>query len=225
MDFIKLKDIVKYYSNSYLALKGVNLAIKEGEFIALMGASGSGKSTMANILGCLDSPSSGEYEFCGVKVHKLRRYERSMLRRHYMSFIFQSFNLLARMNALENVELPLVYKGMSKKKRYEKAMEALEMVGLKDHFSHTSDKLSGGQQQRVAIARAIANEPKFLLADEPTGNLDSLKSVEIMQILSSLNKQRNITILMVTHEEDMASYASRRLVFKDGNILKDSKDN
>ncbi len=220
-EFIKLRNIVKIYGsgdNAFLALKGIDLDIAEGEFVALMGPSGSGKSTMANILGCLDKASEGSYSFNGVDVFSLNRNQVALLRRNYIGFIFQGFNLLARTTALENVELPLLYRGMPKKQRREKAREALDMVGLLDWEKHTSAQLSGGQQQRVAIARAIASNPLFLLADEPTGNLDTKRSVEIMKILSSLNKKLGITILMVTHEPDMAKYASREVHFKDGEV-------
>ena len=216
-DFIKLRNIVKVYGsgeNSFLALKGIDLDIDEGEFVALMGPSGSGKSTMANILGCLDKATKGSYMFNGVDVFSLNRNETALLRRNYIGFIFQGFNLLARTTALENVELPLLYRGMPKKQRREKARQALEMVGLLEWEKHTSAQLSGGQQQRVAIA----SNPLFLLADEPTGNLDTERSVEIMEILSNLNKQLGITILMVTHEPDMAQYASREVHFRDGEI-------
>lgn len=223
--FILLKDVRKTYGkgeSAFEALKGVNLGISKGEFVALMGPSGSGKSSLANILGTLDVGSSGEYLFCGVDVFKLTQNQRALLRRNYIGFIFQGFNLLARTTALENVELPLMYRGMKKHQREEIALRALDKVGLKDWASHTSAKLSGGQQQRVAIARAIASEPLFLLADEPTGNLDTKRSVEIMEILQELNKVSGITILMVTHEPDMAKYASRELHFLDGNLLSDS---
>lgn len=219
--FISLRNIVKVYGegeNSFLALKGIDLDIEEGEFVALMGPSGSGKSTMANILGCLDKATSGSYMFNGVDVFSLNRSETALLRRNYIGFIFQGFNLLARTTALENVELPLLYRGIPKKERRKKAMEALDMVGLVGWENHTSAQLSGGQQQRVAIARAVASEPLFLLADEPTGNLDTKRSVEIMEILSSLNKDTGITILMVTHEPDMAEYATREIHFLDGQI-------
>lgn len=219
--FISLHNIVKVYGegeNSFLALKGIDLDIEEGEFVALMGPSGSGKSTMANILGCLDKATSGSYMFNGVDVFSLNRSETALLRRNYIGFIFQGFNLLARTTALENVELPLLYRGIPKKERRKKAMEALDMVGLVGWENHTSAQLSGGQQQRVAIARAVASEPLFLLADEPTGNLDTKRSVEIMEILSSLNKDTGITILMVTHEPDMAEYATREIHFLDGQI-------
>ena len=204
--------------NSFLALKGIDLDINEGEFVALMGPSGSGKSTMANILGCLDKATKGSYFFNGVDVFSLNRNETAFLRRNYIGFIFQGFNLLARTTALENVELPLLYRGVPKKQRHERARQALDMVGLLEWEKHTSAQLSGGQQQRVAIARAIASNPLFLLADEPTGNLDTKRSVEIMEILSNLNKQLGITILMVTHEPDMAQFASREVHFRDGEI-------
>lgn len=222
-DFIKLRNIVKVYGsgqNSFLALKGIDLDINAGEFVALMGPSGSGKSTMANILGCLDKATKGSYLFNGVDVFSLNRNETALLRRNYIGFIFQGFNLLARTTALENVELPLLYRGMPKKERRKKAREALDMVGLLEWEKHTSAQLSGGQQQRVAIARAIASNPLFLLADEPTGNLDTKRSIEIMEILSNLNKDLGITILMVTHEPDMAKYATREVHFRDGEINK-----
>lgn len=227
MSFIKLVDIRKSYGkgqNSFEALKGINLEISKGEFVSLMGPSGSGKSTMANILGCLDSPSSGIYDFCGVNVSLLDLKQKALLRRHYIGFIFQGFNLLPRTTALENVELPLLYRQVPRKERLRISMEALEMVGLDKWWNHGSNELSGGQQQRVAIARAIASKPLFLLADEPTGNLDTQRSIEIMEILSKLNRDSNITILMVTHESDMAKYANREIVFLDGNIKSDSKE-
>ena len=198
----------------------MDLDINAGEFVALMGPSGSGKSTMANILGCLDKATKGSYLFNGVDVFSLNRNETALLRRNYIGFIFQGFNLLARTTALENVELPLLYRGMPKKERRKKAREALDMVGLLEWEKHTSAQLSGGQQQRVAIARAIASNPLFLLADEPTGNLDTKRSVEIMEILSNLNKDLGITILMVTHEPDMAKYATREVHFRDGEVNK-----
>lgn len=218
MSFIVLRDIYKTYDTGYQALRGVSLEIEQGDFVAMMGPSGSGKSTMANILGCLDSPSSGMYLFNGVDVTKLSRKQKALLRRFYIGFIFQGFNLLSRTSALENVELPLLYRGVDKQIRHIKAMEALEMVGLDKWAFHLSNELSGGQQQRVAIARAIASEPMFLIADEPTGNLDSKRSVEIMQLLQALNNDLHITILMVTHESDMADFAKRELHFLDGQI-------
>lgn len=226
MGFIKLIDIHKSYGkppNVFEALRGVNLEISQGEFVALMGPSGSGKSTMANILGCLDSPTKGIYDFCGVNVCDLNLKQKALLRRHYIGFIFQGFNLLPRTTALENVELPLLYRQVPKKERLRLSMEALEMVGLDKWYNHSSNELSGGQQQRVAIARAIASKPLFLLADEPTGNLDTKRSIEIMEILSCLNLESKITILMVTHEPDMAKYATREIVFLDGKVRSDSK--
>lgn len=226
MGFIKLIDIHKSYGkppNVFEALRGVNLEISQGEFVALMGPSGSGKSTMANILGCLDSPTKGIYDFCGVNVCDLNLKQKALLRRHYIGFIFQGFNLLPRTTALENVELPLLYRQVPKKERLKLSMEALEMVGLDKWYNHSSNELSGGQQQRVAIARAIVSKPLFLLADEPTGNLDTKRSIEIMEILSRLNLESKITILMVTHEPDMAKYATREIVFLDGKVRSDSK--
>lgn len=226
-DFIRLYQVRKTYGsgeNAFEALKGVDLEIQRGEFVALMGPSGSGKSSLANILGTLDVGTSGEYHFGDVNVFELSQKQRALLRRNYIGFIFQGFNLLARTTALENVELPLLYKGIKKQEREEIALRALERVGLKEWAGHTSAKLSGGQQQRVAIARAIASEPLFLLADEPTGNLDTKRSVEIMEILKELNTSYGITILMVTHEPDMAKYATRELHFLDGNLVGDSKN-
>lgn len=221
-DFIVLNDIHKTYGkgeNAFEALKGVSLEIRQGEFIALMGPSGSGKSSLANILGTLDVGTRGEYLFCGVSVFDLTQNQRALLRRNYIGFIFQGFNLLARTTALENVELPLMYRGIKKVEREEIALQALDRVGLREWASHTSAKLSGGQQQRVAIARAIASKPLFLLADEPTGNLDTKRSVEIMEILGELNSTLGITILMVTHEPDMARYASREIHCLDGKLV------
>ncbi|NCB12146.1 MAG: ABC transporter ATP-binding protein, partial [Erysipelotrichia bacterium] len=200
------------------ALNGVDLKIHKGEFVAIMGASGSGKSTSMNIIGCLDKPSSGEYLFDGVNVENLNLNQMAILRRNYIGFVFQGFNLLGRTTALENVELPLVYRKVPKEKRYELAVEALKKVGLESVIKHTPAELSGGQQQRVAIARAIVTDPLLLLADEPTGNLDSIKSIEVMELLKKLNEELNITIIMVTHEEEMAAYASRVIYFRDGNI-------
>ena len=183
-----------------------------------MGASGSGKSTSMNIIGCLDKPSSGEYLFDGVNVENLNLNQMAILRRNYIGFVFQGFNLLGRTTALENVELPLIYRKVPKEKRYELAVDALKKVGLESVIKHTPAELSGGQQQRVAIARAIVTDPLLLLADEPTGNLDSIKSIEVMELLKKLNEELNITIIMVTHEEEMAAYASRVIYFRDGNI-------
>lgn len=222
--FITLENIHKSYGkfpNIFEALRGVSLSITQGEFVALMGPSGSGKSTLANILGCLDAPTSGVYNFCGVDVGGLNLKQKALLRRNYIGFIFQGFNLLPRTTALENVELPLLYRQIPKKERLKHAMEALELVGLSKWHNHLSNALSGGQQQRVAIARAIVSKPLFLLADEPTGNLDTTRSIEIMDILKCLNQESKITILMVTHEPEMARYATRRIEFLDGNIKSD----
>ena len=218
---IEFKNIVKTYGNGdtkTYALNGVDLSIKEGEFVAIMGASGSGKSTAMNMIGCLDKPSSGEYLFNGISVGDLNRNQMAILRRTYLGFVFQSFNLLGRTSALENVELPLVYRKIPAKERKELAFEALSKVGLQSVVNNTPAQLSGGQQQRVAIARAIVSSPLVLLADEPTGNLDSIKSIEIMNLLKQLNEDENITIIMVTHEEEMASFANRIIYFRDGHI-------
>ncbi len=203
------------------ALAGIDLAIDRGEFVAVMGPSGSGKSTCMNILGCLDTPSAGSYRFRGVEVAGLSRDQRALLRRHYLGFVFQGYNLLTRTSALENVELPLVYRGTGAVGRRRLALEALRTVGLTGVAEHTPGELSGGQQQRVAIARAIVTRPSLLLADEPTGNLDSARSREIMALLSGFNRERGITIVMVTHEPDMAAYAHRAVHFLDGRIATD----
>jgi putative ABC transport system ATP-binding protein len=200
------------------ALAGVDLAIAPGEFLAIMGPSGSGKSTAMNILGCLDTPTSGRYRFGGVDVTRLDRRERALLRRNYLGFVFQGYNLLSRTSAIENVELPLIYRGASRSVRREKAAEALRLVGLEGREHHAPSELSGGQQQRVAIARAIVAEPLVLLADEPTGNLDTARSREVMDLLTRLNTKRGLTIIMVTHEPDMAEFAHRTLRFVDGRI-------
>lgn len=218
---IEFKNIVKTYGKDEAktyALNEVNFSINEGEFIAIMGASGSGKSTSMNIIGCLDNPSSGEYLFNGINVEKLNRNQLALIRKNYIGFVFQGFNLLGRTSALENVELPLVYRRIPAKQRKELAMNALRKVGLESVAHNAPSQLSGGQQQRVAIARALVTNPLIILADEPTGNLDSIKSLEIMDLLKQLNKESNITIIMVTHEEEMASYASRTIYFRDGHI-------
>lgn len=218
---IRLQGVTKVYgvgTAAVHALKGIDLGIEPGEFAAIMGPSGSGKSTCMNILGCLDVPTRGDYLFQGVNVGALTPNQRAILRRHFLGFVFQGFNLLNRTSALENVELPLVYRGIPLRKRKSLAQAALTSVGLNGWESHTPSELSGGQQQRVAIARAIVTGPKVLFADEPTGNLDSKCSREVMELLTSLNRERGITILMVTHEADMARYASRRVHFKDGRI-------
>ncbi len=203
------------------ALAGVDLAIGRGEFIAIMGPSGSGKSTAMNIIGCLDRPSGGSFTFAGVEVTKLTRDQRALLRRNFIGFVFQGFNLLNRTTAIENVELPLIYRGMPRAERREKAIRALHLVGLSGREHHTPGELSGGQQQRVAIARAIVTDPLLLLADEPTGNLDTARSREIMELIARLNAERGITVVMVTHEADMAAYAHRIVRFTDGLIASD----
>ncbi|AXX86300.1 ABC transporter ATP-binding protein [Malaciobacter marinus] len=218
---IEFKDIVKIYGKAEAktyALNKVSLSIKKGEFVSIMGASGSGKSTSMNMIGCLDFATSGEYLFDGINVEKLNRNQMALIRRNYLGFVFQGFNLLGRTSALENVELPLIYRKVSTKKRKELAIEALNKVGLGSVVHHTPAQLSGGQQQRVAIARAIVTNPLVLLADEPTGNLDSIKSVEIMDLLKHLNEELGITIIMVTHEEEMAKYSNRVIYFRDGHI-------
>ncbi len=224
---ITLTAITKTYGQgqaAFQALRGVDLSIRQGEFVAIMGPSGSGKSTAMNILGCLDSPTSGEYVFDGVHVENLSRDQRALLRRNYLGFVFQGFNLLARTSAQENVELPLLYRGETAAARHEMARAALKSVGLDGWEHHTSSELSGGQQQRVAIARAIVTNPKVLLADEPTGNLDSKRGHEIMELLVGMNREHGITILMVTHEPDIAAYARRIVHFVDGQVESD-KDN
>ncbi len=223
---IELRDVVKVYGRGEAqvrALDTVDLVIEDGEFVAVMGPSGSGKSTMMNILGCLDVVSSGSFCFRGIAVEGLDRHQRALLRRHYLSFVFQGFNLLKRTPALENVELPLAYRGMPAAERSERAREALTLVGLADRVDHCSSELSGGQQQRVAIARAIVTEPSLLLADEPTGNLDTERSHDLMRLMSGLNKDKGITILMVTHEPEMTEYASRIIECRDGKIVRDER--
>lgn len=203
------------------ALDGVNFSIQAKEFVAVMGPSGSGKSTAMNILGCLDTPTAGSYRFNGVPVEGLTRDQRALLRRHYLGFVFQGFNLLNRTSALENVELPLLYRRIPRIERHASAYQALAQVGLTGWEGHSPSELSGGQQQRVAIARAIVTGPSLLLADEPTGNLDSARSHEIMDLLSGLNREQGITILMVTHESEMAAYAKRVIQFLDGRVVDD----
>jgi putative ABC transport system ATP-binding protein len=217
---IQLEGITKTFGTgaaAFQALKGVNLSIKRGDFVAVMGPSGSGKSTTMNILGCLDQPTAGVFRFMGQEVQSLTKDQRSLLRRRYLGFVFQGFNLLARTTAVENVELPLIYRGEGKAARRAAAMRSLERVGLGPWADHTPAELSGGQQQRVAIARALVTDPEVLLADEPTGNLDSERSIEIMKFLAELNSQ-GITILMVTHEPDMAAFAKTIVHFKDGLV-------
>jgi putative ABC transport system ATP-binding protein len=203
------------------ALDGVDFTVQRGEFVALMGPSGAGKSTCLNILGCLDRPTAGQYFFRGVDVAQLSRQQRALLRRHFIGFVFQGFNLLSRTTALENVELPLIYRRVPRKQRHAQAREMLALVGLAGREHHTPSELSGGQQQRVAIARAMVTDPALVLADEPTGNLDSSMSDEIMRLLTTLNRERNLTIVMVTHEQSVAAYAQREVIFRDGKIASD----
>ena len=223
---INITSISKEYvmgDNKLLALNNVDVFINEGEFVSIMGSSGSGKSTLMNIIGCLDVPSHGDYFFRDNNISNYSSNKLAELRNKDIGFIFQNFNLLPRLNALENVTLPLLYSGKSKKERVELALKALENVGLKDRTHHRPNQLSGGQQQRVSIARAIAGTPKLILADEPTGALDSTTSLEIMKILNDLNKN-GITIVLVTHEDDIANYGSRIIKMKDGKILEDKKN-
>ena len=218
---IELQGVTKVYGKGQAAmhaLRGIDLAIQQGDFLAMMGPSGSGKSTCMNILGCLDTPTAGRYLFEGIDVGKLTRNQRALLRRNYLGFVFQGFNLLARTSALENVELPLIYRGIPAARRHARARDALAAVGLSGWETHSPAELSGGQQQRVAIARAIVTEPAVLLADEPTGNLDTANSLEIMQLLSRFNREQGITIVIVTHEKEMAAYARTAVHFLDGLV-------
>ncbi len=221
---ISLRGVEKTYGSgatAFQALKGIDLDIRAGEFVAIMGPSGSGKSTVLNILGCLDVPSAGSYMFRDVRVETLNRNQRALLRRDYLGFVFQGFNLLARTSAQENVELPLLYRGEDTASRKRDSSAALAQVGLAGWEHHTPAELSGGQQQRVAIARAIVTSPLVLLADEPTGNLDTTRGHEIMELLLKLNREKNITVIMVTHEQDMAAYANRVVRFVDGCVESD----
>ena len=221
---IELSQVTKIYGHGegeVRALRGIDLRINAGEFVAVMGPSGSGKSTCMNVLGCLDTPTSGTYKFLGVPVGTMNPDQRALLRRNYLGFVFQGFNLLSRTTALENVELPLVYRHVPKEQRHALARKALQEVGLGGRETHIPSQLSGGQQQRVAIARAIVSQPQVLFADEPTGNLDTATSVEIMKLLTSLNEQRGITIAMVTHEHDIAGWTRRIVRFRDGHIESD----
>jgi putative ABC transport system ATP-binding protein len=223
-EVIRLEGIHKTYSMGDVevhALRGVTLDIREGEFVAIMGASGSGKSTTMNIIGCLDSPTRGHYALDGEDVSGLSKDERADIRLRKLGFVFQGFNLLSRTSALENVELPMLYAGVEPAERHRRATEALHAVGLAGREQNHPNQLSGGQQQRVAIARALVNDPKLILADEPTGALDSRTSVEVMDIFQRLNRERGITLVLVTHEPDIAAYADRVVVFKDGRIQKD----
>lgn len=220
---IRLENISKTYGSKEAetrVLKGVNLEIKDGEFVAIMGPSGSGKSTLLNILGALDVPSEGSYNFFNTDMRLLSKEQRALFRRNILGFVFQGFNLSKKTSALENVEMPLIYQGVKAKERRERAYKALKSVGLESHLNYEPSQLSGGQQQRVAIARAIVTAPKILIVDEPTGNLDTKRGHEIMELISDFNKQ-GITIIMVTHEEDIASYASRTIYIRDGVIEKD----
>jgi putative ABC transport system ATP-binding protein len=221
---IELSGVTKVYGTGQAAvhaLRGIDFRIEQGDFVAVMGPSGSGKSTCLNILGCLDSPTSGSYRFMDVEISGLARDQRALLRRYYLGFVFQGYNLLNRTSALENVELPMIYRGIPYGKRRAHALQALNRVALSGWESHTPSELSGGQQQRVAIARAIVTEPAVLFADEPTGNLDTSCSKEIMELLTSLNRDQGITIVMVTHEHDMAVYAKRVVHFVDGLVESD----
>ena len=222
---IELRSLTKTYGTgeaAFQALRGVDLSIRRGEFVAVMGPSGSGKSTLMNLLGCLDTPDSGSYRFKGIQVETLNKDQRSLIRRHALGFIFQGFNLLARTSALENVELPLLYRGHSRRQRHEMARAALASVGLLNKERNTPAELSGGQQQRVAIARAIVTNPDTLFADEPTGNLDSTTTKETMELLRGLNTKLGISIIMVTHENEVAAYAQRIIQVRDGLISSDT---
>lgn len=226
-EIIKIEGLTREFTmgaETVRALRGVSFTVKEGEFVTIMGSSGSGKSTLLNILGCLDNPTSGTYEIDGVKMKDLSKNQLATLRNEKIGFIFQSYNLLPRTSALENVELPLFYNSkVSTEERRARALKALKMVGLEDRMDHTPSQLSGGQQQRVAIARSLVNNPVMILADEATGNLDTRTAYEIMSIFQALNEQ-GITIVFVTHEPDIASFSKRTIVLKDGNILKDYKN-
>jgi len=221
---IELRGLTKTYGvgdAAFQALKGIDLTIQRGEFVAIMGPSGSGKSTLMNVLGCLDTPTAGSYHYQGIAVETLTTDERSLLRRYALGFVFQGFNLLARTSSLDNVELPLLYRGVSRKDRYAQAVAALSSVGLPTKLRSTPAELSGGQQQRVAIARAIVTEPSTLFADEPTGNLDSVTTGDVMELLTRLNKDRGITVLVVTHDDHVATFARRTVLIKDGLIESD----
>ena len=223
-ELIRLHEVSKIYGSGeaeVVALDAISLTIETGEFVAVLGPSGSGKSTAMNILGCLDTPTSGSYFFRGIDVGTLSRDGRALLRRNSIGFVFQGYNLLKRTSALENLELPLIYRGTPASDRHRLAREALQLVGLAGRERHSAQELSGGQQQRVAIARALVTNPDVIFADEPTGNLDSAKSHEIMRLFRELNENRGITIVLVTHEEDVAAYARRHIRFRDGHIESD----
>ena len=225
-EIIRVEDLHKTYSMGDIevpALRGINLSIDRGEFVAVMGSSGSGKSTFMNIMGCLDRPTRGKYFLNSKEVGSLSRDEWAHIRNRQIGFVFQGFNLLSRTTALENVELPMMYNGFASRQRRDRAIEALSLVGLSERLDHTPNQLSGGQQQRVAIARALVNRPSLILADEPTGNLDSMTSAEIMSLFQRLNLDQGITIVVVTHEQDIADYAQRRVLFRDGMIVSDER--
>jgi len=227
-EVIRICDLHKTYKMGDIevqALRGINITIRRSEFVAVMGASGSGKSTIMNILGCLDRPTTGAYFLEGQDVSALSSDEWAHIRNRKIGFVFQGFNLLARTSALENVELPMMYNGFHSKERHQRALEVLKLVGLEERSHHLPNQLSGGQQQRVAIARSLVNRPSLILADEPTGNLDTKTSVEIMELFQDLNMKEGITIVLVTHEPDIAKYAQRQIVFRDGLIISDTRKN
>ncbi|SDO01393.1 putative ABC transport system ATP-binding protein [Lutimaribacter pacificus] len=227
MPLIRMRGITRVYGKGEAevrALDGLDLDIRRGEFVAIMGPSGSGKSTAMNVIGCLDRPTGGSYHFNGVEIARLSHDQRALLRRNFLGFVFQGYNLLPRTTALDNVELPLIYKGLPPEERIARARQALQQVGLEGREHHDPSQLSGGQQQRVAMARALAGSPEVILADEPTGNLDTRRSVEIMQLLTGLRQENpDLTIVMVTHEDDMAAYADRLIWMVDGKIARDGR--